>query len=425
MPKNWKTYKLSEVTTKIGSGATPRGGKEAYKKFGTSLIRSQNVLDFKFSINGLAFIDKKQASKLDNVTIEENDVLLNITGDSVARVCSVPKEFLPARVNQHVAIVRADILKLNTVYLKYFLLENTNKNMLLTLASAGATRNALTKTMIEDFRLELPPLPEQTQIANILSAIDDKIENNLAINKTLENMAMALYKHWFVDFGPFQEGEFIDSELGLIPKGWEVKSFFDMFDLLSGGTPKTSNQEYWNGKFEWVSAKDIGSSGSIYINDTEKKITQLGIDKSATKILPEDTVIVVARGSVGKFGMITKPMCMNQSCYGIYSKSNYSQPITYLLIDSLMKHFLNVAYGSVFDTITTSTFKTINVLIPPKDVMDKIRDEIDVLFQNKKTNIKENQSLTKLRDTLLPKLISGELRLKEFREEEDAEMNSA
>ena len=98
MSKNWKTYKLSEVTTKIGSGATPRGGKEAYKDSGTSLIRSQNILDFKFTTDGLAFIDDTQASKLNNVTIEENDVLLNITGDSVARVCSVPKEFLPARV---------------------------------------------------------------------------------------------------------------------------------------------------------------------------------------------------------------------------------------------------------------------------------------------------------------------------------------
>jgi type I restriction enzyme S subunit len=415
MPKNRKTYKLSEVTTKIGSGATPRGGKEAYKESGISLIRSQNVLDFKFSVNGLAFIDEAQAAKLKNVIVEENDVLLNITGDSVARVCSVPKEFLPARVNQHVAIIRADNELLDSKFLMYSLLEKSNKDLLLTLGSAGATRNALTKSMIEDFELSLPPLKEQTQIANILSAIDDKIENNLATNKTLEEMAMALYKHWFVDFGPFQDGEFIDSELGLIPKGWEVKPFLDMFELLSGGTPKTSIKEYWNGEINWVSAKDIGSSGSIYINNTEKKITQFGVDKSATKVLPEDTVIVVARGSVGKFGMITKPMCMNQSCYGIYSKSDYSQSVTYLLIDSLMKHFLNVAYGSVFDTITTSTFKSISVLEPPNRVMDKVKEEIDVLFQQKKMNINENQTLTKLRDTLLPKLISGEVRLKEFR----------
>lgn len=267
------------------------------------------------------------------------------------------------------------------------------------------------------FEFLAPSPQEQESIASILSAIDDKIENNLAINKTLEEMAMALYKHWFVDFGPFKDSEFVESELGLIPKGWEVRPFLDLFQLLSGGTPKTTIESYWNGDIYWVSAKDIGNNnGGSYINDTEKKITQLGIDKSAAKILPEDTVIVVARGSVGKFGIISKPMAMNQSCYGIYSKSNYSQALTYLLIQSLMNHFMNVSYGSVFDTITTSTFQNINILVPPKEIFEKIKKEVDVNFEQIKENIKENQTLTQLRDTLLPKLISGEVRLKEFRE---------
>ena len=234
--KNWKTYKLSEVTTKIGSGATPRGGKEAFKESGISLIRSQNVLDFYFSTDGLAFIDGKQASKLSNVEIESKDVLLNITGDSVARVCQVPDEWIPARVNQHVAIIRADNKLLYSDFLKYLLLTYQNKNELLNLSSAGATRKAITKSMIEDYKITIPPLTEQHAIANILSALDDKIENNLAMNKTLEDMAMALYKHWFVDFGPFQEGNFIDSELGPIPEGWEVKKLVK-FKYNFWGTP--------------------------------------------------------------------------------------------------------------------------------------------------------------------------------------------
>jgi type I restriction enzyme S subunit len=319
-------------------------------------------------------------------------------------------------LNQRVGKFICDEINLNRDYLFYVISSNVYEDFLFNKAIGSGQPN-LSPSDILEVEIPLPKIPEQKAIANILSAIDDKIENNLAINKTLEDMAMALYKHWFVDFGPFQDGEFIDSELGLIPKGWEVMPFLELFELLSGGTPKTSIEDYWNGNIYWVSAKDIGGSGSIYINDTEKKITKLGIKKSATKILPEDTVIVVARGSVGKFGMITKPMCMNQSCYGIYSKSSYSQAITYLLIDSLMKHFLNVAYGSVFDTITTSTFKSISVLLPPDNLMVKIGNEIDVLFRDKKTNIKENQTLTKLRDTLLPKLISGEVRLKEFQEE--------
>jgi type I restriction enzyme S subunit len=418
MPKNWKIYKLEELTTKLGDGlhGTPKYSLDGEYYF----INGNNLTNGKIEIKeNTKRVDKAQYLKYQK-PLNDRTIFVSING-TLGNVATYNNEKVVLGKSACYFNINDNVDK---VFIKQFVSSPDFKYFLECNATGSVIKNISLKSMRE-YEIQLPPLPEQTQIANILSAIDDKIENNLAINKTLEDMAMALYKHWFVDFGPFQEGEFVDSELGLIPKGWEVKSFFDMFDLLSGGTPKTSNQEYWNGKFEWVSAKDIGSSGSIYINDTEKKITQLGIDKSATKILPEDTVIVVARGSVGKFGMITKPMCMNQSCYGIYSKSNYSQPITYLLIDSLMKHFLNVAYGSVFDTITTSTFKTINVLVPPKNVMDKIRDEIDVLFQNKKTNIKENQSLTKLRDTLLPKLISGEVRLKEFREGIDAEMNSA
>jgi len=199
--KEWKTVKLKDCCTKIGSGATPRGGKEAYLDKGTfSLIRSQNVLDFFFSYNGLAFIDKVQASQLSNVEIEEKDVLLNITGDSVARVCQVPGTLLPARVNQHVSIIRPNKSKLIPEFLKYFLLNPRFKNYMLGLASVGGTRNALTKGMIEDFEINLPDLPTQTRIAAILSALDDKIELNRQANQTLEAIAQAIFKEWFVDF---------------------------------------------------------------------------------------------------------------------------------------------------------------------------------------------------------------------------------
>lgn len=150
---------LGQICTKIGSGATPRGGKEAYKDFGISLIRSQNVLDFKFSSDGLAFIDETQAEKLNNVEVLENDILLNITGDSVARACKVDKQFLPARVNQHVAIIRPDKSKADADYILYFM--QMKKQFLLQISASGGTRNALTKKMIEDLEIELPTLEMQ------------------------------------------------------------------------------------------------------------------------------------------------------------------------------------------------------------------------------------------------------------------------
>ncbi len=177
------TTKLVDICEKIGSGATPRGGKEAYCDEGISLVRSQNILDFEFTDEGLAHINDKQAEKLNNVIVNEDDILLNITGDSVARACKMNADYLPARVNQHVAIVRANKSEVNSSYLLYYL--QANKEHLLQLASGGATRNALTKGMIEQLEIDLPSLTIQKKIASILDSFQEKIENNKKINKNL------------------------------------------------------------------------------------------------------------------------------------------------------------------------------------------------------------------------------------------------
>lgn len=176
-------YKLKDLCDKIGSGATPRGGKEAYEKEGISLIRSQNVLDFSLSFEGLAYINEAQAEKLNNVIVEPQDVLMNITGDSVARACIVDKTILPARVNQHVAIIRPNEKKILSSYLLYYL--QMKKRYLLQLAAGGATRNALTKGMIEELEIELPIIEIQRKIVVVLDDIQKKIQYNSNINKNL------------------------------------------------------------------------------------------------------------------------------------------------------------------------------------------------------------------------------------------------
>ena len=398
MPNNWKTYKLSELTTKIGSGATPRGGKDAYKDSGISLIRSQNVLDFSFSINGLAFIDEQQAKRLKNVEIESKDILLNITGDSVARVCQVPDKWIPARVNQHVAIIRANKNKLNPEFLLYSLLTNHNKDKLLTLSSAGATRNAITKSMIEDFEISIPPLQEQQQIASILSALDDKIENNLAVNKTLEDMAMALYKHWFVDFGPFQEGEFVDSELGMIPKGWEVKRLGEAAKLSAGGDkPKNYSKEL-----------NLKNKIPIYSNS----ITNEGI-YGYTDIakIEEESVTISARGTIGF-------VCLRLHSYYPIVRLISATPNKELISNKYLYLYLRnqniFGTGTTQQQLTVPDFSKSHIIIPNIQVIKGFSQIIESFYLKIDSNKLENQTLTKLRDTLLPKLISGEVRLQEF-----------
>lgn len=171
--------RLGDICTKIGSGATPRGGQESYKSSGIPIIRSQNVLDWSFKDDGLAYIDGVQADALANVEVLPGDVLLNITGDSVARACMVPAEQTPARVNQHVAIVRHGD-RLSPTYLLAFL--QSIKPHLLSLASSGATRKALTKAMIENLEIELPDIETQNRISSLIDCIQQKIMLNARAN---------------------------------------------------------------------------------------------------------------------------------------------------------------------------------------------------------------------------------------------------
>ncbi len=199
----WEEKKLMEITTKIGSGATPRGGQASYKESGISLIRSMNVHDGGFRKKKLAFIDDVQAKKLDNVTILENDVLLNITGASVARCCVVDNKFLPARVNQHVSIIRLKEGVMNYKFLHYALTSQSNKKLLLGIGEQGATRQAITKSQIENFKIQYPVnVEEQNELIHSLDnaklkllkleeAYKNKIKNLEELKKSILQKAFA------------------------------------------------------------------------------------------------------------------------------------------------------------------------------------------------------------------------------------------
>lgn len=185
IPHGWTVWKLREVTTKIGSGATPRGGKDAYKTEGIPLIRSLNIYDYSFQFDDLAFIDKHQAAGLDNVIVQEADILLNITGASVARCALAPSHLLPARVNQHVAIVRADPAKASPFYVLDAINSDNRKSQLLALAQGGATREALTKDTIANFEILGPPRPLMEYYNSVASGIHRQREVLLRQTQTL------------------------------------------------------------------------------------------------------------------------------------------------------------------------------------------------------------------------------------------------
>lgn len=420
----WKDFELKELTTKIGSGATPRGGQEAYKAEGISLIRSQNILDFSFSYSGLAFIDDEQAHDLRNVIIEKDDVLINITGDSVARVAKVPDNVLPARVNQHVAILRADKEKLDSDYLLYYLLNPVFKRHLLRIASDGATRNALTKADLEELIIVAPEdVNMQREIANLLSVYDQKIALLRQQNQDLEELAQTLFKRWFVEFEfpnengePYKSsgGKMMESELGEIPEGWRVGVLSDIADITIGRTPPRKEPQWFSSNKEdvkWISIKDMGESG-VFITNTSEYLTRDAVQNFRVPVIPKNTTILSFKLTVGRVAITTEDMLSNEAIAHIHMNKNYDCfQFSYLLLKSYSYDKLG-STSSIATAVNSNSIKNMEVLTPTSENVKSFDNHTVSIFNKLRNNTEEIQTLTQLRDTLLPKLMSGELNIK-------------
>jgi type I restriction enzyme, S subunit len=414
MPNNWKTYKLKEVCEKIFSGGTPSTSNKEYWNGNIPWLSSGETGN-RYIYNTDKFITEIGFQKSSAKMALKNDVVIASAGQGKTRgQTSFLK--IDTSINQSVLCFRANKKIIDPKFLFFDL--SARYDEFRNISDSYSTRGSLTKDLIENqIKLNIPPLPEQQSIASILSAIDDKIENNLAINKTLEEMAMALYKHWFVDFGPFQNGEFVESELGLIPKGWEVKKIGDVIETLGGGTPSTTVKEYWeDGEILWYSPTDLTRENSLFSFDTAKKITPKGLQKSSARLFPAYSILMSSRATIGLLTINTKEACTNQGFITLLPNDILTVYQLYFWVKHNEELILSKANGSTFKEISKSNFRDLDILIG-KNVELYIQETKDI-FNQIENNLKENQTLTQLRDTLLPKLISGEVRLKEFRESE-------
>lgn len=405
---SWEYIRLGDVCTKIGSGATPKGGATAYIDEGTSFIRSQNIYNLEFSHEGLVHITEDAAKKLNGVAVQKDDVLINITGDSVARTCMVPDAVLPARVNQHVAIVRPDSNRLNPRFLNYYLTSPYMQSLMLGLAvGKGASRNAMTKDMIANFDILCPPIEIQESIVGILSTYDALIENNQRQIKLLEEAAQRLYKEWFVDlrFPGHENTKITDG----IPERWRKYKFSDTTSIMSGGTPKTDVKEFYNGNIPFYTPKD--SDDSFFAFDTITHISQSGLDNCNSQLYPVNTVIITARGTVGKTTILAVPMAMNQSCYALKCDELNSPYYLFFSLKNEVAALKKMANGGVFNTIIVKTFDSIYLIAPTQDVLNMFEASVSPIMEQIKTKARQNIILTEARDRLLPKLMSGEIEL--------------
>ena len=288
----------------------------------------------------------------------------------------------------------------------YYQLQSPHFKSYIHLMSTGSTIKHISLKTMREYVFELPSLTDQRRIASILSSLDRKIELNNKINADLEEMAQAIFKNWFVDFEPFKDGKFVDSELGMIPEGWKVGRLTDVIKLMPGGTPKTSEPLYWdNGTIPFFSPKDVNG---VYCFATEKHITETGLNKCSSNLYPKDTIFITCRGTVGKVCLAACDMAMNQSNYAIKAIDGYSQYYVFFLVKSVVERLIKKSNGAVFSAITSKDFDE-EILIPSQKAVEDFTNVIDGFFRRIFTIGTENSRLSLLRDTLLPRLMSGEL----------------
>lgn len=402
MANEWPAGRLGDLTIKLGSGATPRGGADVYLDQGVALIRSQNVYDDRFAMPGLAFISDEAAERLSNVAVSEGDVLVNITGDSVARINRAPQEVLPARVNQHVAIVRPMAGKLDSRFLHAVLVAPSMKARLLSLASAGATRKALTKGMLADLEVPIPPLLEQRAIASVLGALDDKIESNLRLADAATLMwiepANRVFRLGSTDQVPVSR-LIADGTLA-INDGYRAKNA----ELAEAGIPflRAGNLT--------ANGLDLAGAGLV----PPEVVARAGSKVSAVW----DTAFT-SKGTVGRITLIEPPaepsVYSPQVCFW---RSVAPSKLSPFLLHAWMR---SARFTSQIDAVKGQTDMADYVSLRDQRLMQmdlpdpaqqaEVNRLAEPMARLAATLRREARTLTAIRDALLPKLVSGKIRI--------------
>jgi type I restriction enzyme S subunit len=441
VPFGWRVVRIADIATKVGSGATPKGGDKVYlrKRLTHALVRSQHVFDRRFELDGLAYITDADARGLRNAELKPDDILLNITGDGITfgRACIVPEAILPACVNQHVSIIRVDKSQCVPGFLLAYLTHPIVKKYIESF-NAGGSRRAITKGHIESFEVPLPTLDIQLRIADILGTLDDKIELNRQMNETLEAMARRLFKSWFVDFDPvhakaalrrehprlsnadlsrralpnmapeiaelFPDG-FEESALGKIPKGWKAGSIGDLAHNSRQGvqpynihstTPYIALEHMPRRCItlsEWSDADSV-TSGKFKFNRGEILFGKL-------------------RPYFHKVGIAPVNGVCSTDILVIVPNDNYwfSVVMGHVSSDEMIAHADLASTGTKMPRTNWTDIKNFGIAIPTKEIAEFTTNLFVGFVDHIHTTIFESRNLAKTRDRVLPLLLAGELPL--------------
>ena len=408
----WKTFKLGEfISHKKGYAFK----SSLYKKKGCPIIRVSNFTNNSIDFKDILFIDTQEKNNFSDVELKENNIVIATVGSwpnnpasVVGRVIKVPKVANGSLLNQNAVIIYPNE-KVDNIFLYYLLKENKFSNYLVSGAQGSASQASIKLEQIYNYEIIIPSsLETQSQIAQILTALDDKIELNLQMNQTLEAMAQAIFKEWFVDFNfPGFDGVLVDG----LPKGWRMGKLEEIVNVKGGTTPSTTKEEFWNGEYYWTTPKDLSNNQSPVLIDTERKITDLGVKQIGSGIMPKGTLLLSSRAPIGYIAISQVPISINQGYIAIQGKL-VSNLFMLFWLKQNMGAVKSKANGSTFQEISKTNFREIDTIIPTNEILVKFDKIVKPIFEKIVENVFQNQTLTATRDTLLPKLMSGKIAIK-------------
>lgn len=406
----WKEVRLGDVCNIITGFPFP--GKK-YSKEGIRVVRGDNV-----TIGNLRWDTEKDKrwnepfDKTEYYSLQANDIVIGMDGSRVGKnKARIKEEDLPLLLAQRVACVRHNELA-EQDYLYYNIFSKKFIDYVNSIHTGSAIPH-ISQKQIEDYKILLSNLETQRRIASILSSLDRKIELNNKINADLEEMAQAIFKNWFVDFEPFKDGKFVDSELGMIPEGWKVGRLDDIADVVGGSTPSKAKPEYYTQKgIAWLTPKDLSNHPAVYTSRGEIDITEEGYNSTSTKLMPKGTVLFTSRAPIGYISIAQNDICTNQGFKSVVPKKA-GTCFLYCFLKYVTPEIENKSTGSTFKEASGSLMKSLQVIMPEQKVFEEFEAIMSPLFTRIESLEKENSRLSLLRDTLLPRLMSGELEIPE------------
>lgn len=399
---SWEKFPISEVCSHVVDCVNRTAPVVDYET-PYKMLRTTNVRGGFVDTENVRYVTLETYERWTRRLVpERGDVFLTREaplGD-VGRLTSDDKVFLGQRLFHY----RANPKRMDSRFLAY-VLQSPGVQGWIKGVGMGATVEHARVGDFQKIPVPTPPLGVQEKIGDILSAYDDLIENNQRRIALLEDAARQLYKEWFVRFRfpGHEHSKIIDG----IPEGWKRTTAADVMDILSGGTPKTTTDEFWGGDIPFYTPKD--SSESIYVMDTEKTLTERGLSSCASKLYPKNTLFITARGTVGKLNLAQAPMAMNQSCYALVGRGTVTQTFLYFSLNARIDQLKSRAVGAVFDAIIKDTFNTIPYLLPTTALIRDFSEIVEPNLQQVDVLLNQNRLLTRARDLLLPKLMNGEI----------------